>query len=302
MTGGCGFLGSHLARELLAHGFDTTLFDIVRQPAVDIPDGHASLRTVQGSVNDVDAVQTVLAGANVVYHLAAIANPRACSENPALARSVNVDGTRNVLEAAPDGAGFILLSSAAVYGPPRYLPIDEAHPLDGSDPYATTKKVAEELSREHTDRLDVVIVRNFNTYGPGQALSFLIPQMIRQALTESRIEVWNGRPVRDYMYVDDATRALAELAAQEGVTEATLNLGSGNGRTVAEVARIIAQEFEGIALKELNQPVTGSPALVADNQRLRTAIRWRPDVGLEQGLRRTIAWYRERVRRAGPTQ
>lgn len=292
LTGGCGFLGSHLANRFLDSGAYVTSLDTIDHSAVEVCHRERPYRNIVATVTDPEAMRRILRGADIVVHLAAIADPRACSENQEFAWAVNVEGTRNVLEATPDGARFVFLSSAAVYGLPEYLPIDEDHPLLGSDTYALTKKAAEGLCADHISRLHLTVVRNFNTYGPGQGYGFLIPHIVRQAARQSRIEVWSRRPVRDYTYVDDTVEALARLTMLDGSAPSCVNLGKGEGHSVGEIVDLVSKGLGEIPTMSLEKPVTGSPALVADNARARALLDWRPSINLDEGISRTLKWYR----------
>lgn len=268
--------------------------DTTDHSAFPVPAGETRYRNIVASVTDPGAMRDILAHSDIVIHLAAIADPRACRERPDRAWEVNVDGTRNVLEATPDGARFVFLSSAAVYGSPEYLPIDEKHPLGGSDPYAMTKKAAEGHCTDHASRLHLTVVRNFNTYGPGQGGSFLIPQIVRQAIRDARIEVWSRAPVRDFTYIDDTVEAIARLTMLDGSAPFSMNLGTGEGHSVGEIVDLIARGFGEVPTMCLDKPVTGSPILIADNGRARALLDWRSSIDLDEGIRRTLSWYRQR--------
>ncbi|MCI4371530.1 MAG: GDP-mannose 4,6-dehydratase [Thermoplasmata archaeon] len=276
----------------MEEGATVTSLDMVDRPAIEVSTNDGRYQGVVATISDAEAMRRHLAAADIVIHLAAIADPRACGENPERAWAVNVDGTRNVLEATPDGARFIFLSSAAVYGLPQYLPIDEGHPLIGADPYARTKKAAEGLCAQHASRLHLTVVRNFNTYGPGQGPSFLIPQIVRQAIRDARIEVRSRVPVRDFTYVDDTLEALTRLTLLDGSSPSIINLGTGEGHSVGEIVDMVARDLGALPTTCLEKPVMGSPRLIADTRRANALLDWRPSVGLEDGIRRTLAWYR----------
>jgi len=295
LTGGCGFLGSHLANRFLDLGADVATVDTTDRPVIPARSAGGRYRNFVASVTDPDAMRRTLSSADIIVHLAAIADPCACRDNPERAWEVNVQGTKNVLDASPEGARFVFVSTAAVYGCAQYLPIDEGHPLLGSDPYARTKKAAEEACIEHASRLHMTIVRNFNTYGPGQASTYLIPQILCQGLRESRIEVWNREPVRDFSYVDDTVEALTRLTLLDGTAPLMLNLGSGEGHSVGEVVDIISRSLGRIPTTCLDKPVTGSPSLVANTKRARALLDWRGAVDLNEGIQRTLRWYRLRA-------
>jgi len=267
--------------------------DTAHRSAVEVIPYGGRYQRIEATVTDPVAMRELLEGADVVVHLAAIADPRACVEKPDLAKAVNVEGTRNVLEATPDGARFVFLSTAAVYGPAQYLPIDEVHPLLGADPYAMTKKAAEDLCAANANRLHLTVVRNFNTYGPGQAASFLIPQIAHQAIRESRIEVWNRTPVRDFTYVDDTVEALVKLTELDGLAPIRVNLGSGEGRSVGTIVDTISRCLGEVPTTSLERPMMGSPTLVADNRRVRGLLDWHPSTDFDEGIRRTLTWYQQ---------
>ena len=294
MTGGYGFLGSHLVRRLLSLGNRVTVLDITNRPAVDLPEADGRLRFIRGSVTDASRVTEAVDGAEAIVHLAAIASPRACEERPDEAHAVNVQGTENLLDAAKDGTRLVFLSSAAVYGAPQHLPIDEGHSLLGTDRYALTKRAAEQLCFAHRGRLHLTVVRNFNTYGPGQSPDYLIPKVVQQALRDHRIEVWNTSPVRDYTFVDDTVAALTTLTSLNGSSPSLLNLGSGEGHSVADVLSALRTAVGDLEIRDLDKPVTGSPALIADNRLALESLAWRPSVSLTTGIERTVEWFRTR--------
>ncbi len=235
----------------------------------------------------------------VVFHLAAVANPRTCKQDFPLAFDVNVVGTQNVLRSAPASARVLFMSSAAVYGPPEYLPIDEKHPRKGADPYSVTKIIGEDLVASYVQNYnrDIVTVRNFNSFGVGQTGDYIVPQLIRQALTERKIELWDPSTVRDLMYIENTIDALL-LVASSG-SKATVNVGAGRGITVGELATTVSTRLGGgISVVDLKKKVIGSPALVSNNDRLRS-LGWTEKVSFEDGVERTIEWTRGQLRSAG---
>ncbi len=296
VTGAAGFLGSHLVERLTALGARVVAVDSAPVPAAwasgIVADG--SVRFEQMDISDQDRLESVVREERpeVLFHLAAIASPRACARDFATAFRVNVEGTHRVLAASASVAHFVFLSSAAVYGAPVSLPMGEDHPLRGRDPYAITKIMAELLVENAVgnDGRRASIVRNFNAFGPRQPTEYVIPSVIRQALTTGRIEIWSGTPVRDLMFVDNTEEAILAIGARsEG---GTFNVGSGRGMRMAELAqRIAATVGHDVPVADLGKPVTGSPALVADVQRLR-GLGWTETVPFDEGLARTVAWYR----------
>ena len=300
ITGAAGFLGSHLTTRLLHDGASVVGVDNLSFARPDwsttgAEGGKASLQNVD--LRNGEALRSAIAAAHpdIVFHLAAVANPRTCKQDFPLAFDVNVLGTQNVFRHAPPTARVVFMSSAAVYGAPDRLPIDESHPRKGSDPYSITKIMGEDLAgvyRQSYDR-NIVIVRNFNTFGVGQTGDYIVPQLIRQAITEHKIEVWDPSTVRDLMFIDDTIEALLTVAAH--TDRSVVNVGAGRAVTVGELAASIAQRVGGeIPVIDLKKKVLGSPALVSDNSRLR-ALGWSERVGLDGGIDRTISWTRTQL-------
>ncbi|HTW77637.1 MAG TPA: NAD-dependent epimerase/dehydratase family protein [Thermoplasmata archaeon] len=296
VTGAAGFLGSHLVERLVSLGARVVAVDSAPMPPdwASGPANDGSVRYERADVEDVSRLETLVRDErpDVVFHLAAIASPRACAKDFATAFRVNVGGTQRVLEASRAVGHFVLLSSAAVYGAPVVLPMAEDHPLLGRDPYAITKIMAELLVENAVvnDGRRASIVRNFNAFGPRQPTEYVIPSVIRQALTTGRIELWSGAPVRDLMFVDNTEEAILAIGARSD--GGTFNVGSGRGMRMADLAqRIAATVGRDVPIADLGKPVTGSPALVADVRRLR-ALGWEETVPFDEGLARTVAWYR----------
>ena len=239
VTGGAGFLGSHLCEALVASGADVTVLD-------DLSYGSSgNLDVIKKDVQLLhcklgdgwDGLEKPPEG-EVLFHLAAIADPRKCKEDFDAAFATNVLGVKTVLEAGKRFERVIVLSSAAVYGDPEYLPIDEKHPLKGKDPYAVTKILGEGLCRHFSENAGVRLtaVRNFNAFGPRQSTAYLIPTLVTQALAEKKIEMWSAEPVRDFLFVSDTVGALLAIAASDATVGATINIGSGRGVWAGDLA------------------------------------------------------------------
>lgn len=289
VTGGAGFLGRHLVERLAARGARLRVLDTLAA-AHATPNGPAEC--IQADIRDPQQITAAIAGSEVVFHLAALAHPRVCEGQPGLAFDVNVAGTKHVLEAASGARRVVFLSSAAVYGDPVRLPMDEGHPLDGQDVYARSKLAAEQVCRMYLRRgLPLTIIRNFNTFGPRQSPALLIPQVITQALQTGRIDIRNREPIRDYLYVEDLVEALRMVVETDATRGETLNVGSGLGIQTGTLADHLAALL-GVPVRCLDQPVTGSRALIADTRKLHRLTGWAPTVPFEEGLARTVASYR----------
>lgn len=296
VTGAAGFLGSHLVERLTAAGSRVLAVDSAPVPSAWAGGaaGDGSLRYERLDVTDGAALAELVREepVEVLFHLAAIASPRACARDFARAFAVNVEGTHRVLDASAEVPHFVFLSSAAVYGAPVSLPMGEDHPLRGRDPYAVTKIMGELLVENAVANYArrASIVRNFNAFGPRQPTEYVIPSVIRQALTTGRIELWSGAPIRDLMFVDNTEEAILTVGARS--RGGTYNVGSGRGVKMGELAQLIAAKVgHDIPVQDLGKEVTGSPALVADVRRLQD-LGWSETVPFDVGLERTVDWYR----------
>jgi nucleoside-diphosphate-sugar epimerase len=272
VTGASGFVGTRLVDTLRRRG-ETVLTHSSR-------DG--DLARTRPHARDV----------RHVYHLAAKTYVPDSWIRPADFYEVNVLGTVNVLEYCRENGASLTLVSSYVYGRPERLPIAEDHPLRAFNPYAHSKLLAEEAAQFYMENYGarVTIVRPFNLYGPGQPDRFLIPTLIRQALSPAldAIAVADLRPKRDYIYVDDLVDLLILAGAepQAGV----YNAGTGVSTSVLELAECVA------ALAGANKPVVSKHEerpnevldTVADITRARTRLGWAPTVGLREGLARII--------------
>jgi nucleoside-diphosphate-sugar epimerase len=296
VTGAAGFLGSHLVERLCAMDARVVAIDSAAAPGSwrSIPQYHHAVRFEQMDITEDAELGMVMREErpDVLFHLAAIASPRACARDFPTAYRVNVDGTFNVLRFSDEVPHLVFLSSAAVYGPPSAARMDENHPLLGREPYAVTKILAETLCENYTANYGrkCSIVRNFNAFGPRQSPEYVIPTIIQQALTTGRIEIWNSAPVRDLMFVDNTADAILTIGAQ--LRAGIFNVGSGRGVRIGELARLIAEKVgEHVPVTDLGKEVTGSPSLIADVSRLKD-LGWDEKIPFEVGLSRTVDWYR----------
>jgi nucleoside-diphosphate-sugar epimerase len=227
-----------------------------------------------------------------IFHLAAFAMPAAAQKQPELAFRQNVMGTANMLEIARRCSlrKFIFLSAGALYtNIPKYLPIDEKHPIDPCQSvYATTKRIGELLCEDFQKNYGVsyIYFRLFNTYGPRQSEEYLIPSFIKQARAGKDLVVLNEKVKRDFSYVDDIADALIKGAESE-YQGGPINLGTGIEHSIGEVARKIANLF-GVKVSNLDQEVFGAKRQVCDNTRAKRILGWQPSYSLDEGIEMTV--------------
>ncbi|HLC39830.1 MAG TPA: SDR family NAD(P)-dependent oxidoreductase [archaeon] len=298
VTGAAGFLGSHLTDALANAGARVKIIDILSQISTrNIDHLKEKIEFVDVDITNENDLNKVDGDADYIFHLAAYAVPALCEQNPYLAFKTNVQGTFNMLRfgVRKDIEKFIFPSSALLYGRyPQYLPIDEKHPIEGtSNIYNATKKIGEDLCLTFHEKhnLPVIFFRLFNAFGPRQAVDYFIPTTIVQAMKTKMVELWNEKPTRDFTFVTDTVDALMK-AAESKFLGGPINVGSGREVRTGDIARQIANSFDA-KIKFLNKEVTGSMRLQCDNTKAREILRWHPTVPFEDGLEKTIQWFKD---------
>ncbi len=310
ITGADGFIGSHLTEALLAAGCSVRAFVFYNSfnswGWLDtLPDDvRARLDVFAGDVRDPNGVRTAMRDVEVVFHLAALIAIPFSYHSPDSYVDTNVRGTLNVLQAARDArvARIVVTSTSEVYGTARYVPIDEAHPMQGQSPYSATKIGADRLAEAfaRSFELPVVIARPFNTYGPRQSARAVIPTIVTQLLA-GRTEIHLGAlsPTRDLTFVADTCRGFLALAACDAAVGREVNMGSGAEISIGELAlRLIALVDPAARVttdeQRLRPERSEVERLLCDASLMRSLTGWAPEVSLDDGLARTVAWFRER--------
>jgi NAD dependent epimerase/dehydratase len=275
------------------------------------PDVLAQVEVVMGDVRDARSALELVTGADVVYHLAALIAIPYSYRAPSSYLQTNAGGTLNVLEAvrAAGTARLVHTSTSEVYGTARRLPIDEEHPLQAQSPYAASKIAADKLAESYHLSFDVPVVtlRPFNTFGPRQSARAVIPTIISQlAAGQTEVRLGAVAPRRDFTFVTDVAAAFVAVgtAPAESVVGRVLNAGTGTDIAIGELAETIGGLMERrisvVAEEERLRPAASEVLqLQSDSSRLRTLTGWEPQRSLSDGLRETIAWFRDARNLAG---
>jgi CDP-glucose 4,6-dehydratase len=311
VTGARGFVGGWLAKALIERGDTVVSFDRRRTTekpsAVGMLGIEDDLIQVEADLTDADEVRRVLGehGVDTVFHLAAETIVSTVQASPVRGFESNVRGTWTVLQACRELGveRVVFASSDKAYGAHEELPYREDFPLQATAPYEASKAAADIIARSyyHSYGLPIAVTRFANIYGGGDLnFSRLIPEAVSAAL-EGRSPVLrsDGSPERDFLYVEDAAAAylvLADNLHRDEIRGEAFNAGGGRSYPVREVVEIIAR-LSGTGV-EPEIRGTGNPEGEIDRQyvdptKLRELTGWEPTVGLEDGLRRTIDWYRE---------
>ncbi len=301
VTGGAGFIGSHLTRSLLGRGDAVTVldnFDDAYDPAWKMAnlDG-LEINLVQGDVRDRSAVEEALRGVDAVVHLAALAGVRESLENPAEYASVNVGGTVTLLEALRERPSlpFVFASSSSVYGDRTDGPFTESDLLGfPASPYAGSKRAAELMcnAAHQSWAQPVTILRFFTVYGPRQRPAMAISKFIRMALAGETIPVFgNGSSQRDYTYVDDAVAAVV-AALDQPKDFVVFNVGGGSPiRLDALVDAVGAATGVEIRTETFGEQPGDVVLTWSDPSQIEAQLGWKAQVDIIEGLRRTVAQF-----------
>ncbi len=317
VTGGAGFIGSHLAEALLARESEVTVLDDLSTGRLDNMlhlQNHPAFRFVQGSMLDVERVGEVMARCDEVYHLGAAVGVRLIFDHPVRTIETNVKGTEVVLEAAlRHGRKVFISSSSEVYGKdlPGYGAFRETDDIILGTSirwcYASSKALDEYLARAYFQekRLPVVIGRYFNTVGPRQtgAYGMVVPRLVQQALTGRPLTIYgDGEQRRTFTWVGDAVRATIQLMATPAAVGEVFNIGSAEAVTINDLARRILRLTGGrssivhVPYEEVFGPgFEDTRSRVPDISRLRETIGYRSTLTLDEILERVIASTRQTI-------
>jgi len=311
VTGGDGFIGSHLTEELVRQGHSVRAFVYYNSfnswGWLDrcSPEVKGKFEVFSGDIRDPHGVREAMKGCEAVIHLAALIAIPFSYHSPDTYVDTNIKGTLNVLQAARElGVKRVIhTSTSEVYGTAQFVPITEDHPLQGQSPYSATKIAADQLAFSFYSSFDlpVVILRPFNTYGPRQSARAVIPTIITQiANGQKEIKLGAISPTRDFNYVKDTVDGfVATLNSKNGLGE-VINLGSNFEISIKETVELIA-EIMGVTISiaqdgdRLRPPSSEVERLWADNSKAKEILNWKPRFagrdGLKSGLEETIAWF-----------
>lgn len=308
MTGAGGFIGSHLSEALVRAGAEVTA--VVRYNSRG-DDGHLrhldaavreSLRVHRIDLADLPAARQALAGADVIFNLAAFVGIPYSYAHPHDTVVNNVMSTLNVLSVARDAgvARLVQTSTSEVYGSARQVPIPETHPLQPQSPYSASKIATDHvaLSYYYAFQVPVTIVRPFNTFGPRQSARAVIPAVIAQALAGGEIHVGTTTTTRDFTYVSDTVRGFLLAGDAPAAVGEVINIGTGVETVIddaiRQIAGIVGTQARLVQDAERVRPEASEVTrLCADIAKAGRLLGYAPEVPLAEGLRRTVAWMAE---------
>lgn len=306
VTGAAGFIGSHLCRRLVAEGHDVVGLDDLSEGRLENLADVPEVRLERADVRDEAAVLGASRGCDAILHHAARKSVERSLQDPRVFDEVNVGGTLTVLLAARDqGASVVFASSSSVYGDQDRYPVTEDMEPRPRSPYAATKVAGEAYCRAAWESFGVptVALRYFNVFGPAQdpesRYAAVIPRFAVACLTGSTPIIYgDGEQSRDFTYIDDVVEAnLLAAGAPEAARGRVLNVGGGAEPTsVARLLDLIGDLCGVRPTPEHEPPREGDIRRShADISAARASIGYAPRVGIQEGLRRTVEWFRGRV-------
>lgn len=303
VTGGAGFIGSHLTERLLGMGAAVTVYDNFddfypgKEGNLAGRSGAKGFKVVRASILDVESMRKAMADVRIVFHLAAQAGVRYGLVHPEKAHQVNASGTLNVLSLARElkVQRLIYASSSSVYGNPAKVPISEEHPLNPTNIYGASKLAGEKycLAYQSSYGLPVTCLRYFSVYGPRGRPDQVLYEMASRVAAGSAAEIFgDGRQSRDFTFVSDIVEGTLLASQNDDCIGEVFNLGYGAEFSMNEAAARINEYFKG-RLAPVHRPSYGGDFLrtLCDNRKARTKLGWTPRVSFSNGLNEFLDWY-----------
>lgn len=295
VTGGGGFIGSHLTEALVSQGHNVTVIDnFTTGKKENLAKVINKIQLNEGSINDFNLLRKIIKGKDGVFHQAALASVQESFAKPQEYQMVNVEGTKNILKIAKEfGAKIVYASSSSVYGNPVKIPIQEDDPKNPINPYAQTKLDDEHLAAEYAKMgVHVIGLRYFNVFGERQSEQYagVIKKFVKRVRNnEPPIIYGDGSQTRDFVYVGDVIRANI-LAMKSKVEHSFFNVGTNTSISVLELANLIVSAF-GSNLEPIHvAPLSGDVQITqADISQAKKMLGWEPKTEIRQWLRDTIA-------------
>lgn len=310
VTGGAGFVGSHLAEALLKKRCEVIILDNLSTGFMEnishLLDCGNKVHFIQGDIRDPEVCLKAAEGVDIIFHEAAQINPVLAVEDPFFDFEVNASGTLNLLDAARkrDVKKFIF-AATNVYGDPKYLPIDENHPLDLLSPYAASKLSGEAycMVYNRTYGIETVRLRYTNIYGPRQrstkSESGVIAIFIERVINGKPPVIFgDGEKTRDFVYVSDVVKANILAAESERCAGEVFNIGSGKETSINALAELVLKVCGNKDLSPIHEPPRKADfqRCKVDTTKARNLLGFRLEIQLEEGLEKTINWARMHVR------
>ena len=305
ITGGAGFIGSHLCEKYTKENITVLCLDnFMNGNITNIRHltKYRNFKLINGDIRDFDLLEKIMPNVDIVFHLAAQIHVDRSVVEPKLTYEINAIGTQNVLEAARmyDVQKIIHASTSEVYGSSEYYPMDEKHPLNAPHPYGASKIAADRMCYAyiHTYGMDISIARFFNIFGPRQkdiGYGGVISIFTRRVLSGVPPIIYgDGSQTRDYTYIEDAVRAYDLILKYKKKITEPINFGSGKELSILKLANMIIDLCDNKNMKPVHvDPRPGEvKRLIANSAKAKKLLGWKAKYDLEEGLKKFIYWYK----------
>ena len=313
VTGGGGFIGSHLVEKLLKQNYKVKVLVEYemnnRWGWVDTfnKDYKNKLEVVIGDIRDFNLVLNATKDVDTIYHLAALISIPYSYKASESYIETNVKGTLNLLNASILNKIrlFVHTSTSEVYGSAQYVPIDEKHPINAQSPYAASKASADQLAMSFYKSfgLPVTIIRPFNTFGPRQSLRAIIPTIINQSIKNNKIKLGNLDSLRDFTFVEDTVKGFILAMKYKKCVGEVINLGTGYEFSIKETLKMILKISNkkgiiDIEKKRLRPKKSEVDRLLSNNKKAKKILNWKPKYvgkkGFEAAIKETYRWFQNK--------
>jgi len=312
VTGGAGFIGSHLAERFVRDGHNVVVVDN-HEPFYDLDikeynintgrkaakESSGSYEFTEGDVRNGEFIKDVVTDTDYVYHQAAQAGVRPSVQNPRKYNEVNVDGTLNLLDACRDEGieRFVMASSSSVYGVPQYLPYDEQHPTTPVSPYGASKLAAERYACSYAEVYDfpTVALRYFTVYGPRMRPNMAISNFVSRCINgEPPIIYGDGTQTRDFTYIEDIIEANVTLLEEGAADGEAINIGSTDNIEIKTLATEIRDQLApDLELVYEDRHDADAEHTHADTSKAHDLLGYEADHTIREGVAKFVEWYRE---------
>ena len=301
VTGGCGFIGSEIVKQLSQIGASVTIIDNLSSGKEKYIQGLSNVKLITADLLDNDAVRSAVKDKEYVISNAALPFIPDSYYLPKKFFDVNVNATISLALAVikeKKAKRFVHISSSEIYGTARYIPMDESHHTTPQSTYAVSKLAGERvvftMHKEHN--LPAVIIRPFNSFGPNITQPYIIPEIIRQMMKGDVIKLGNLNAKRDLTYVTDTARGIILSLVKEGIVGEVINIGSQRSYSIKELVSLIS-EIMGKEISLEVDPLRFRPydvdTLICDYGRATKLLGWEPEITVKEGLEKTIEWIKK---------
>ena len=298
VTGGCGFIGSEIVKQLSLLGANVTIIDNLSSGKERYIQGFSNVKLITADLLDDHAIESVVKDKEYVINNAALPFIPDSYYMPKKFFDVNVNATISLALAVikeKKAKRFVHISSSEIYGTARYTPMDENHQTTPQSTYAVSKlageRVAFTMHKEHN--LPAVIIRPFNSFGPNITQPYIIPEIIRQMEKNDVIKLGNLNAKRDLTYVTDTARGIILSLVKEGVIGEVINIGSQRSFSIRELVSLISEIMDKKVSVEVD-PSRFRPydvdTLICNYERATKLLGWKPEITVKEGLEKTVEW------------